>query len=130
MFEKIKAIFSALQAGKSLKKPEMWKKVQATTSTIVGLLVSILVLFPSLGITTEQIHSIAAAIADIGGVAIGDIPLSKDGLQEVISGIGTLVFVVLVPYWTVATTTKVGLPAKPEIPKDTPGPRVHISGII
>lgn len=121
MFEKLKAIFSALQAGKSLKNPTAWKKVQATTSTITGLLVSLLVLWPGLGITPEQIHLIALAIADIGGWAVGDVPLSKEGLQEVISGIGTLVFVVLVPYWTVATTEKIGLPTNTEVSENSGG---------
>lgn len=117
MINKLKAIFTALQAGKSLKNAETWKKVQLTTSSISGILMSLLVLFPGLGLTPDQIHSIAVAIADIGGVVIGHVPLTKEGLEETIAGIGTLVFVVLVPYWTVATTDKIGLPTKPEVSK-------------
>lgn len=117
MINKLKAIFTALQAGKSLKNAETWKKVQLTASSISGILMSLLVLFPGLGLTPDQIHSIALAMADIGGVAIGHVPLTKEGLEETIAGIGTLVFVVLVPYWTVATTDKIGLPSKSETTK-------------
>jgi hypothetical protein len=128
MFDKIKSIFTALQAGKALKEPAMWKKVQVTTSTVSGLLMSLVVLFPNLGVTNADIHAISVAIANIGGLSIGDVPLSKEGLKDTITGIGTLVFVVLVPYWTVATTEKIGVPAKPEAPPSLPGPRAQIPG--
>ena len=85
MLDKLKAFFDALNKGKTLASPAGWKTVQIATPAIAAVLVFGLTFFPSLGLTPDDIETIAKTIAIIGVLING--------------------------YLTVATTDKLGLPS-------------------
>lgn len=85
-------IFSAMRAGKELANAETWKKAQVRTSLLVALLSAGVGLAKAFGLdiplTAEEINAIAVVVGLIGGMFMG---------------VATLV-----------STTRIGLPAKPE----------------
>lgn len=93
-----KELFSVFQAGKELTKATTWKKAQVRVSLLVSVIsvgIWVASLFGyNLELTVEEITQIAIAIGVVGGLLNG----------------GT----------TVATTTRLGVPARPiSRPRDT-----------
>lgn len=79
---KIQLLYNAIQAGQSLKNPEIWKKRQALWTAFVTIL-SVIPAFTNLPLSQENIDTISSFLA--GAVGIWNI------------------------YLTFATTTKIGL---------------------
>ncbi len=86
IFEKLFAASDALQAGKQLKNPVMWKKLQIVVPYIVVI------------------------IGAVVKVTCGDC-LSEIQIKDVAEGIGILGGLAANHYVTVATTTKLGVKA-------------------
>jgi hypothetical protein len=115
MIQKIKAAWEVLQKGKSLTNKELWKKVQLASSEVAGLIVSILVFFPSLNLTPEDIKLISEAISYVGGFIVGDVTVTAEGVRSILAGISAGIMLVLVPYLGVATTDRIGLPTSSKV---------------
>lgn len=85
-------IFSAMRAGKELANAESWKRAQVRTALLVSLLSAGVGLAKAFGfnipLTPEEINAIAVVIGLVGGMFMG---------------VATLV-----------STTRIGLPSKPE----------------
>ena len=95
----IKDLFQAFRAGNELFNSVTWKNAQLRTSLLVAIISAAIGLAAFLGypinLSAEEITSIAVAVGVIGGLLNG----------------GT----------TVATTTRIGLPSKPnDPPRQTP----------
>lgn len=86
-------LLEALRKGAVLKNPAAWKNAQMLSTAIVSLLIS------GWGV----------------GVAFGWFPAGVDETQltEIGSSLGVLLFGIVSIYATVASSDKVGLPAKP-----------------
>ena len=75
-FSLIKNIYDASEAGQQLANAETWSKVASVTgvlSTLIGIGLALLAQFTSidLGLTDEQVHTVAVGIATFG-CAIAD----------------------------------------------------------
>ena len=90
-------VFRAFQAGKELARAETWKRAQVWTINLTILLGS--------GV------SIAAALGH-------PVPLTPDQITTVVSAVAVLVGL-FNSYVTVATTTRLGVPPRPD--GDDPG---------
>jgi hypothetical protein len=90
---KLLAFFSVLRKGRQVANPAAWKAGQITGSVLAGLLGAIV------------------ALAKVYGY---ELPLNDEQLLAIGSAIVAIVGLFLSPAITVASTEKVGLPAKNE----------------
>lgn len=120
MIKSLISIFSALRKGTALKNKETWKQVQLSTSILVGIFISLTALFPDFIVSQEQINSMMLAVATIGGILANETMPNPAEVKDIFDGIAAFVIVVLLPYWTIATTDTVGLPASTKA-TDEPG---------
>lgn len=89
--------FRVLRAGVELSNAETWKRRQVLVNALAALLGALVALAAAFG------HPLA---------------IDSDGVNAVAGGIATVVG--LFNGWaTVATTTRIGMPAKPDDPPDT-----------
>lgn len=86
---------NVLRAGHELQNAETWKKRQALTATLFTLLSS------------------AAGAAAFLGYPI-PLPTDQDSLEGIASLLGMVCFGLFQLWATFATTSRIGLPAKPE----------------
>jgi hypothetical protein len=106
---KFKYLLEVLKTGKELKHAGTWKKVQYVTTLLTGLVVSLQNIFPEYSVSPEAVNYAIQVIANIGGHISGTV-FTEESLRTTINSIGALVFMLISPYLTVATTSKVGLP--------------------
>lgn len=85
MFDKIKALYLVLQAGESLKNPEVWKQRQALYTLLV----------PILGAIPQFVEL--------------PIPIPQESIRDISMGAATIFTVIWNLYLTYATSKKVGL---------------------
>lgn len=83
VFDKIFAAAEALQAGKSLKNPAKWKKIQLLMTPVLSIVGALFVIL--------------------------DINIDESQLNAISYGIATLGYVLFNTYCTIATSDKVGL---------------------
>jgi len=93
MMKKLLAFFSVLKKGRQVANPAAWKAGQITGSVLAGLLGAVV------------------ALAKVYGY---ELPLNDEQLLAIGSAIVAIVGLFLSPAITVASTEKVGLPAKTE----------------
>ncbi len=65
---KIGALWRALQAGEQLANSVTWKNRQIAANAVLAILGLVAVFMPSLGASHEDLESIAAGIAVVGGM--------------------------------------------------------------
>ena len=100
----ISELIRALKAGEELKNAETWKSVQATSNALLAVA--------------------AAAIAGLGIFGVS-VPVSNEQLALIVGGIAGL----LNWYTTLATSRRIGLPAKPvDKPEDVAVANNTVSG--
>ncbi len=110
MMAKLKAAWAALQAGRSLADVATWKVRQNAINAVGGAVVAAVALLQAFGIS---------------------IPLPEDQLADLAAGLGAVVWVCVNLYLTTATTDKIGLSAKPDVPQppSVPGEGHDLLGI-